>query len=238
MRFVEILVVAVCLLLMLGTESDASEGNIRGKVTDQKTGDPMVGASVTVKETTVGTKTAADGRFLISDISPGTYTLVITAAGYITVEMSDVEVKASQTIERNLQMKSLVESIRELQTVKGRIPETPEFNKAWLEKIKSDSTNIHQKQCGKIMGTLTDKKYGDAVFGAAVKLKGSASRVLPDIYGNYVIPNVLPGTYTLVVRGLGYATIELPNVEVKADSTTIRNFEMIQIPIDLKDAKF
>jgi|688.fasta_scaffold47362_2 TonB-linked SusC/RagA family outer membrane protein len=63
----------------------AQERTVAGKVTDEK-GDPVSGASVTVKGTKVGTATDAEGRFAITVPANGR-TLVVSSVGFGTMEL-------------------------------------------------------------------------------------------------------------------------------------------------------
>ena len=58
---------------------------ITGQVTDQQTGKPMPGVSVSVKGETGGTSTTSNGMFAISASAKGT--LVISSVGYGTIEV-------------------------------------------------------------------------------------------------------------------------------------------------------
>lgn len=62
---------------------------IRGQVIDKKTGEPIIGASVLVKGTTVGTITDADGKFTIN-ASLGSV-LKVSFIGFKTVEIQATE---------------------------------------------------------------------------------------------------------------------------------------------------
>lgn len=72
--------------LLLAGSMHAQENKVDGKVSDAKTGDPVIGASVVVKKTTVGTSTDFDGNFSINakvgDV------LVITSLGYVSKEIT------------------------------------------------------------------------------------------------------------------------------------------------------
>ena len=60
---------------------------VTGKVTDEKDGSPLVGVSVTVKGTTVGTTTGADGGFSLS-VPSGARTLVFSFVNFTTQEVN------------------------------------------------------------------------------------------------------------------------------------------------------
>ena len=60
-------------------------GVVKGQVTD-KNGDPVIGATVKVKNAQAGTVTDYDGNFVLNVHNPGT--LVITYIGYLTKEVT------------------------------------------------------------------------------------------------------------------------------------------------------
>lgn len=67
-----------------GSTSGIGRRSIGGRVRDAATGEPLPGASLILEET--GTSAAADqsGRYLLSGVSPGTYTLRASFVGYTT----------------------------------------------------------------------------------------------------------------------------------------------------------
>ncbi len=74
---------------MLGkTASSVTQQNSRritGTVIDAATGEPVVGANVVVKGTTIGTISDPDGRFAFD--APASATLVVSYIGYLTAEV-------------------------------------------------------------------------------------------------------------------------------------------------------
>ena len=76
-------------------------GQISGRIIDSHTGLPIVGATVLVVGTNRGANTDLDGKFVISRIAPGTYTLRISSIGFQTVEVKKVIVEADLTVEIN-----------------------------------------------------------------------------------------------------------------------------------------
>jgi len=75
------------LLFLLTSFSAFSQNNtvLSGSITDNFT-KIISGASVYVLNTNYGTSTNSEGRFTISNMSPGNYTLQISAIGYATIE--------------------------------------------------------------------------------------------------------------------------------------------------------
>jgi len=71
-----------------------SSGKIAGKIIDQKTSETLIGATVTIQGTTKGTATNVEGRYVLSGIEPGNYTIVVKYIGYQSKSISDIVVKA------------------------------------------------------------------------------------------------------------------------------------------------
>ncbi|MEK7818793.1 MAG: TonB-dependent receptor [Bacteroidota bacterium] len=75
-------------------------------------------------------------------------------------------------------------------------------------------------QTGKIVGKIRDKKTGEILIGATVVIQGTKSGAATDFEGDYIIGNVMPGTYTLTASSIGYKNSIIQNVIVKIDLTT------------------
>ena len=84
MRFV--LLIA---LFTLSLSSFAQKGKIDGKITDARTGSPLAGITVLIKETGKGIATDLDGRFVLNAEPGKKYTLVISSTSYEGKELSD-----------------------------------------------------------------------------------------------------------------------------------------------------
>jgi outer membrane receptor for ferrienterochelin and colicin len=73
---------------------------------------------------------------------------------------------------------------------------------------------------GKITGTIKDAQTGEAIVGASVLIQGTSQGAASNIDGYYVILNVPPGKYTLVVSAVGYNKRIINEVAVSIDLTT------------------
>jgi TonB-dependent receptor len=71
-----------------------STGKIAGGIIDQKTSEPLIGASILVEGLEKGVAANVDGRYLISSIKPGKYNIIVKYIGYQSKLISEVEVKA------------------------------------------------------------------------------------------------------------------------------------------------
>lgn len=89
---------------------------------------------------------------------------------------------------------------------------------------------------GKIAGVIVDQKTNEPILGANIYLKGTELGAATDQDGYYVVLNILPGTYTLVVEYLGYQTQRVENLEVISNLTTEVNFELNPSPLESDEA--
>jgi len=71
------------LLLLLLSQSFlfAQVGVVRGTVMDKNTEEPLVGANIIVKGTSIGAATDLEGKFIIRNIPVGSQTLTISYIG-------------------------------------------------------------------------------------------------------------------------------------------------------------
>lgn len=99
--------ITVLLLFLSGSLVFASVvGKITGEITDADSDQPVVGATVAVQGTDLGGVADQDGVYTIHNVPVGTYTLVITAVGFATVEVSNVEVSADLASYNDMAMSS------------------------------------------------------------------------------------------------------------------------------------
>jgi outer membrane receptor protein involved in Fe transport len=91
---------ASCLLALLffaGLAFAANTGSVSGKVTDRRTGEVLVGASVVIEGTELGAATDVNGRFQIINVPPGTYSVVGSYTGYNDSKVTGVLVVQDNT---------------------------------------------------------------------------------------------------------------------------------------------
>ena len=79
---------------------------------------------------------------------------------------------------------------------------------------------------GKISGRVQDAGTGEALSGVNVYLIGTTLGSASDLSGFYAILNVPPGTHTLEASMIGYEKVQVTNVEVAIDLTTLINLEL------------
>jgi len=111
------------LLFALNLTSLAQQkAEIKGTVTISGSGEPAVGVNIGLQGTTYGGSTDAEGNYSITDIEPGTYTIVFTAIGF-SDERQTVSLNPGEIYELNKQLTSRNLEMQEVEIV-GRKAET------------------------------------------------------------------------------------------------------------------
>ncbi len=95
----------IVLLLFFSTVALAgTTGKISGRVTDQSTGEPIIGADVYIPDAGQGSMTDLNGDYFIIGVRPGNYTLVCSYIGYQKTSITDVLVNIDLTTNINIEI--------------------------------------------------------------------------------------------------------------------------------------
>ncbi len=79
-------------------------GKLAGQVVDATTNEPLVGATVLIEGTSMGAATDLNGRFVILNVPPGSYSLKATAVGYRPEEIKENRVSIDLTTTVNFEL--------------------------------------------------------------------------------------------------------------------------------------
>jgi Ca-activated chloride channel family protein len=86
------------LVILISSFILPQRGIISGKVTDQSTGDPLVGANIVLKGTMYGNSTDINGFFKIKNLPAGIYSLKASYIGYASVTIKDISLKQNDSL--------------------------------------------------------------------------------------------------------------------------------------------
>lgn len=89
---------------LLMAQSELPKGEINGKVLDRETLTPLVGVTVQVKNSTIGTSTDLNGNYTLSEITVGNYVLEFKYIGYEPVIITDVIVRSKRQTTVNAEL--------------------------------------------------------------------------------------------------------------------------------------
>lgn len=87
----------VMLLLLVPAMLFAQNGKVRGLITDNETGEPLIGANVTIEGTSLGASSDMTGTYIILAIPPGVYTIRATYIGYQAEVIQNIRINAGLT---------------------------------------------------------------------------------------------------------------------------------------------
>ena len=129
-------------LILLGTAHFllAANGSIMGIIGDEKTKMPLSGAEISIQKTNFITTSDLKGKYIITNITPGIYTLQAKSIGYKTMILKNIQVEKNATTKVDFWMVPAgIE--KETITLKAKGKEENTVNKSFqnkTEKLFSD----------------------------------------------------------------------------------------------------
>lgn len=172
----------------------AQKGTVKGTITDKTTGEALIGASVVVQGTTIGTSTNIDGQYELPNVNTGSVNLEASFIGYEKV-VKTITVTTDGAVV-NFELDAGSEIIEELIVIgygsQKKVDKTGAVSQVKAEEMSGGVlTDPIQGIQGKTAGVLVSKKGGDPNEGFAVRIRG-ASGFSADTQPLYVIDGV-PG---------------------------------------------
>ncbi len=98
----------------------AQDGKLRGKVTDKDTGEPLVGANVTLEGTNLGAAVDVNGDYVVLSVPAGVYSVKASYIGYANTTVSNVRVSAGLTTTQNFALGSSAVQVQAIEIVAER----------------------------------------------------------------------------------------------------------------------
>lgn len=184
-----------------------------GKVADAQTGEPIIGATILIEETSYGAYSDLDGNFQIRKVPFGYYTIRVSSVGYKTTKVSDVGVAADQNTVFNIVLEPKLTEVDSI-VVTGKI----ENNTTAILQIRRKKANVIQ----------------DAVSAQEIARSGSSDAA--DAVKKVVGASVVDGK-DVYVRGLGdrYANTQLNGSALASPDPDKQTTPLDLIPSGLLD---
>lgn len=183
--------------LMLIAVQGFAGGRIAGKVTDGKTGEAVIGATIVVKGTTAGTTTDVDGNFIVNT-EAGTHTIEVKYIGYQGKEVDEVVVKENEVATVNITLTE-VKSTR-LQEVVVRSSAKKE-NISALYTIQKNAASVSDGISADVIKRSPDRSTGEVlkrVSGTTIQdnkfviVRGLSDRYNVALVDNAILPSTEP----------------------------------------------
>ena len=151
---------------------------INGVVLDENK-EPMIGAAVRVQATTIGTTTNLDGKFTLSNLTPGKLIIEVSFVGYEKISKT-ANVVAGQTIELNFNMKPNANLMNELIVVGYGVQRRRDVSGSIVklegkELMEVPTPSFENGLQGKASGLQVITGSGAAGSASTVRIRGVAS---------------------------------------------------------------
>ncbi|MCC7051530.1 MAG: TonB-dependent receptor [Bacteroidia bacterium] len=145
----------------------AQKITVKGIVSDKKTKETLVGATISVSKTTIGVATDLDGKYTI-ELDPGNYTLVCRSVGYKGQEIK-IDLKEPTTLDFTLDLEdailnTVVVSAGKFEQKVSELTVSMEVIKPKLIESKN-TTNIQQ---------IIEQTPGVSVIGGQPNIRGGS----------------------------------------------------------------
>ncbi len=137
----------ICLAIVYN--SLAQTGSIEGILTDSQSSETLIGANVIIKGTTSGSVTDIDGKFLITNLKPGNYSLVLSYVGYTNQTIEAVAVSEGKKTNINIKLISNVKLLKETSVTTTRITHTENAVLAEMRQAEQVMVGVSSQQIGK-----------------------------------------------------------------------------------------
>ena len=182
----KLMLLMTCLFIGIGLVN-AQISKVTGTVISEEDGLPVVGASVLVKGTTVGTVTDMDGKFTLTNVPSSAKTLMVSFIGMKTQEVV-IRPKMSITLKPDTEILDEVVVTAYGTSTKGSFTGSAAVMKA--DKLeKRQVSNVSQALAGAVAGVQIQSSNGQPGVSATIRVRGVGS-INADANPLYVVDGV------------------------------------------------
>ena len=193
--------------------AEKATGKIYGKVIDVQTGEPLIGVTLMIKGTVMGTRSDVDGKYTIKNVPPGTYEVAVSSIGYGGTVITEVIVSGDEPTSLDVLL----------------VPEAVQ-----IEGIKVTAKAMQNSEASMLAKRSNSATVSDAISAEDISRSGSgnAAEAMSKITG----ASVIGGKY-IYIRGLGdrYANTNLNGSPLPSPDLDKQGVPMDLIPSSLLD---
>jgi len=185
-------------------------GNLSGFILDEK-GDPIIGATVRIPNTQLGTVTNVEGKYSLRAVPTGIVTVEASYVSFQTQKITEVKINPARTTELDLVMKEASEEL-------GEVVVTAEYSDA-------SAKGLYAKQ--RTMTAMSDGISADLIKKTS---DNNVAQVLKRVSG----VSIEDGKF-VTVRGMSerYNNVQLNGTALPSTEPNRRNFAFDIIPSNL-----
>lgn len=228
----------LCFLLFFNTTVYAQNGKIEGFVFDSQNNEPLPGANVYIDGTSYGAAADLNGKYLIPQVPPGDYKLVVKYIGYVDKTV-DLTITAGQTLQKIITL--------DFQSLEGETIEVSAQAGGQMEAINQQRSNLGVTN---IVSADKIREVPDANAAEAVgRLPGVAIKRSSGEGNEVVIRGLSPRMNLVTVNGIrmpstnenntavglaGISQYMLSGIEVRKSLTAEDDADVVGGIVDLK----
>ncbi|MEQ8525055.1 TonB-dependent receptor [Gracilimonas sp.] len=169
-----------------------STGTITGTVTDAKTGEPLIGATVILEGTSLGDATNSDGRYIINNIPTMTYNVKASYVGFVSQTKFNVVVRSEGNIDLNFTLQEQVSELDEV-TVTPNPFEKEDVTPLSIQKLSQEEIAAYpggNNDIAKVVQSLPGVSGSVGGFRNDVIIRGGAPNENVYYLDGVPIPNI------------------------------------------------
>ncbi|MCT4588478.1 MAG: TonB-dependent receptor [Carboxylicivirga sp.] len=196
-------IVILCLTSL--TQGFAQTGILKGKITDRKTGEELIGAAIVVEGTTTGTTTDFEGNYTMPPLAPGTYKIRCQYISYEAQVKEGIIIKDGEETVLNFLMGESELDLAEVKVVAKANRESENF------------LMLEQKEASFIKESIGAKRMSSLGVSDAADATSKISGVTQN-----------EGSGDVYIRGLGdrYLTTTMNGLPIPSDDVEKKNIDL------------
>lgn len=153
----------------------AAQTSLQGKITEEETGEPLIGAYIVLNKNGVfvtGTSTDIDGNFNIPNVDPGTYDVEVSYTGFQRKQITGIRVLAGKANRVDATLSSEAVTMEAVEVVDYKVPLVEQDNTTQGAVITSENIrNLPTRNINAIAATTAGIAQSDE--GGALAIRGS-----------------------------------------------------------------
>ncbi len=243
MRIITSFLSCLLIIILFNNIVLAANSSIEGYVKDSKTGESLFGANVILVGTSMGSATNSDGKYVIQNVPPGSYTIRATYIGYRTQNMEIVVKERAKTeLDFNLELVAIegqtvevtAQASGQRQAINQQLSSNQIINVVSADKIQELPDANAAESVGRLPGIIVLRSGGE---GDAVVIRG-----LQPKYNKILIDGVQMSSSNPDDRGSDLSTISsnmLDGIQVSKTITADMDADVIggTVNFSLREAR-
>ena len=114
-------------LLLVGLPYMAlGQATVQGIVRDARTREPLPFVNLLLEGTTTGTTSDLEGRFVMTDVEPGLYNVLVSSVGYERLTLFEVQVGTARPVQLDVQLQPSATQLQEVEITRQPFQRTVE----------------------------------------------------------------------------------------------------------------